>query len=144
MDALRSKVRGGNAEQISRALYFCLKKLGAEEQQAAQVEAVRTARGIPAAEEAAREWNVVMRLLNEMAHLLGEQGVTVPNMRTCSACCCARPTWAHPQTLDAVVLASAGKMRLDAPDYVFVLGLAEGEFPVPPQRRPADPRRPRC
>ena len=33
--------------------------------------------GIPAAEEAAREWNVVMGLLNEMAHLLGEQTVTV-------------------------------------------------------------------
>ena len=33
------------------------------------------------------------------------------------------------------VLASAGKMRLDEPDYVFVLGLAEGEFPRPPARR---------
>ena len=31
-----------------------------------------------------------------------------------------------------MVLASAGKMRLDAPDYVFVLGLAEGEFPAAP------------
>ena len=30
------------------------------------------------------------------------------------------------------MLASAGKMRLDAPDYVFVLGLAEGEFPCAP------------
>ena len=76
VDELRSKVRGGSAEQVSRELYFCLKKLGAEEQQAALVEAVRTARGIPAAEEAAREWNVVMQLLNEMAHLLGGQGVT--------------------------------------------------------------------
>ena len=44
VDELRSKVRGGSAEQISRELYFCLKKLGAEEQQAALVEAVRTAR----------------------------------------------------------------------------------------------------
>ena len=53
-------------------------------------------------------------------------------MRTCSACCCARRTLGTSQTLDAVVLASAGKMRLDAPDYVFVLGLAEGEFPLSP------------
>ena len=30
------------------------------------------------------------------------------------------------------MLASAGKMRLDAPDHVFVLGLAEGEFPTAP------------
>ena len=39
VDTLRSKVRSANAEQISRALYFCLKELGAEGQQAAQVDA---------------------------------------------------------------------------------------------------------
>ncbi len=59
-------MRNANAEAISRAVYFCLKELGAEEQQAAQVEAIRAERGIPAAEEAAREWNVVMALLDQM------------------------------------------------------------------------------
>ena len=133
VDELRSKVRGGSAEQISRELYFCLKKLGAEEQQAALVEAVRTARGIPAAEEAAREWNVVMQLLNEMAHLLGSQGVTLAEYEDLFSLLLRSSDLGHiPQTLDAVVLASAGKMRLDAPDYVFVLGLAEGEFPCAP------------
>ena len=133
VDELRSKVRGGSAEQISRELYFCLKKLGAEEQQAALVEAVRTARGIPAAEEAAREWNVVMQLLNEMAHLLGGQGVTFAEYEDLFSLLLRSSDLGHiPQTLDAVVLASAGKMRLDAPDYVFVLGLAEGEFPGAP------------
>ena len=133
VDELRSKVRGGSAEQVSRELYFCLKKLGAEEQQAALVEAVRTARGIPAAEEAAREWNVVMQLLNEMAHLLGGQGVTFAEYEDLFSLLLRSSDLGHiPQTLDAVVLASAGKMRLDAPDYVFVLGLAEGEFPCAP------------
>ncbi len=133
VDELRSKVRGGSAEQISRELYFCLKKLGAEEQQAAQVEAVRTAQGIPAAEEAAREWNVVMQLLNEMAHLLGSQGVTLAEYEDLFSLLLRSSDLGHiPQTLDAVVLASAGKMRLDTPDYVFVLGLAEGEFPCAP------------
>ena len=133
VDELRSKVRGANAEQISRAVYFCLKKLGAEEQQAAQVEAVRTARGIPAAEEAAREWNVVMQLLDEMAHLLGQQSVTTAEYEDLFGLLLRSSDLGHiPQTLDAVVLASAGKMRLDAPDYVFVLGLAEGEFPAAP------------
>ena len=133
VDELRSKVRGGSAEQISREIYFCLKKLGAEEQQAALVEAIRTARGIPAAEEAAREWNVVMQLLNEMAHLLGSQGVTLAEYEDLFSLLLRSSDLGHiPQTLDAVVLASAGKMRLDAPDYVFVLGLAEGEFPCAP------------
>lgn len=97
------------------------------------MEAVRTARGIPAAEEAAREWNVVMQLLNEMAHLLGGQGVTFAEYEDLFSLLLRSSDLGHiPQTLDAVVLASAGKMRLDAPDYVFVLGLAEGEFPCAP------------
>ena len=133
LDTLRGRARGGNAEQISRALYFCLKELGAEEQQTAQVEAIRKARGIPAAEEAAREWNVVMQLLDEMAHLLGSQGVTIPEYEELFSLLLRSSDLGHiPQTLDAVVLASAGKMRLDAPDYVFVLGLSEGEFPRAP------------
>ena len=133
LDTLRGKLRGANAEQMSRALYFCLKELGAEEQQAAQVEAIRAARGIPAAEEAAREWNVVMGLLDEMARLLGEQSVTVSEYEDLFGLLLRSLDLGHiPQTLDAVVLASAGKMRLDAPDYVFVLGLAEGEFPTAP------------
>ena len=133
VDELRGKVRSANAEQISRAIYFCLKKLGAEEQQAAQVEAIRAERGIPAAEEAAREWNVVMGLLNEMARLLGDQTVTVPEYEDLFGLLLRSSDLGHiPQTLDAVALASAGKMRLDDPDYVFVLGLAEGEFPTAP------------
>ena len=133
VDTFRAKVRGVNAEAISRAVYFCLKTLGAEEQQAAQVKAIRAGRGIPAAEEAAREWNVVMGLLNEMAHLLGEQTVTVAEYEDLFGLLLRSSDLGHiPQTLDAVVLASAGKMRLDAPDYVFVLGLAEGEFPAAP------------
>ena len=133
VDAFRAKVRGVNAEAISRAVYFCLKTLGAEEQQAAQVKAIRAGRGIPAAEEAAREWNVVMGLLNEMARLLGEQTVTVAEYEDLFGLLLRSSDLGHiPQTLDAVVLASAGKMRLDAPDYVFVLGLAEGEFPAAP------------
>ncbi len=133
VDTLRGKVKGGNAEQISRAVYFCLKELGAEEQQAGLVEDIRAARGIPAAEEAAREWNVVMQLLDEMASLLGQQSVTVAEYEDLFGLLLRSSDLGHiPQTLDAVVLASAGKMRLDAPDYVFVLGLAEGEFPCAP------------
>ena len=117
----------------SRALYFCLKELGAEDAQAAQVEAIRAERGIPAAEEAAREWNVVMGLLDEMASLLGGQSVTIPEYEELFGLLLRSSDLGHiPQTLDAVVLASAGKMRLDAPDYVFVLGLSEGEFPAAP------------
>src|SRR5699024_12422965 len=55
--------------------YTTLFRSGAEQAQQAQVDALRAARGIPAAEEAAREWNVVMGLLDQMARLLGAETV---------------------------------------------------------------------
>jgi ATP-dependent helicase/nuclease subunit B len=133
VDTLRDKTRGCTAAAFSRALYECLCALGAEEQQAAQVEALRAAQGIPAAEEAAREWNVVMGLLNQMAQLLGTQTVEPTEYADLFGLLLRTADLGHiPQTLDAVLFTSAGKMRLDEPDYVFVLGLAEGEFPAAP------------
>ena len=133
IETLRSRCREANAEQISRALWLCLEALGAEEAQNQQVEALRLARGIPAAEEAAREWNVVMDLLNQMAQLLGSETVAPAEYAELFGLLLRSSDLGHiPQTLDAVMLASAGKMRLDAPDYVFVLGVAEGEFPAAP------------
>ena len=76
---------------------------------------------------------MVRGLLDEMASLLGGQSVTIPDNEELFGLLLRSSDLGHiPQTLDAVVLASAGKMRRDEPDYVFVLGLAEGEFPTAP------------
>ena len=72
------------------------------------------------------------RLYDELLHRYGKS-VTVAEYEDLFGLLLRSSDLGHiPQTLDAVVLASAGKMRLDAPDYVFVLGLAEGEFPCAP------------
>ena len=74
-----------------------------------------------------------MELLDEMARLLEGQAVTVAEYEDLFGLLLRSCDLGHiPPSLDAVVLASAGKMRLDAPEYVFVLGLAEGEFPASP------------
>jgi len=133
VEQLRAAVRGATAEQFSRALYYCLSALQAEPGHKKQVDALLHSRGIPAAEAAAREWNVVMGLLDQMARLLGSEPVSAEEyadlfgllLRSCDL-------GQIPQTQDAVLFTSAGKMRLNAPDYVFVLGLAEGEFPKAP------------
>ena len=72
------------------------------------------------------------RLYDELLHRYGKS-VTVAEYEDLFGLLLRSSDLGHiPQTLDAVVLASAGKMRLDAPDYVFVLGLSEGEFPAAP------------
>ena len=56
-----------------------------------------------------------MQLLDEMASLLGQQSVTVAEYEDLFGLLLRSSDLGHiPQTLDAVVLASAGKMRLDA------------------------------
>ena len=47
VEALRSRCRDASAEQISRALWFCLEALGAEQAQQAQVNALRAGPGHP-------------------------------------------------------------------------------------------------
>ena len=127
--------RGKGARDISRQIYFLLKNLGAEEALAGLAGALRAdaAAGIPAAEEAVREWNVVMELLNQMALLLGEDEIS-PAEYDELFCLLLRTTdLGHiPQSLDAVIFTTAGRMRLAGPEYCFVLGLAEGEFPAAP------------
>ena len=133
VDGFCARAKGADAAALSRALYFCLKELGAEESQQQLVEALRAAQGIPAAEEAAREWNVVMELLNQMTLLLGGDVLDAAEYAELFTLLLRSSDLGHiPQTLDAVIFTSAGKMRLDDPDYVFVLGLTEGEFPKAP------------
>ena len=110
VETLRQKVRGADAEQISRAVYFCLDQLGAAQQQAGQVEMLRIRQGIHAAEEAAREWNVVMELLDEMARLLEGQAVTVAEYEDLFGLLLRSCDLGHiPPSLDAVVLAIVSK-----------------------------------
>lgn len=133
VEHLRAAAKGMDAAALSRALYLCLRSLGAEESQAALVAALRETQGIPAAEEAAREWNVIMDLLNQMALLVGGDVLAFPEYAELFELLARTSDLGHiPETLDAVIFTSAGKMRLDAPDYVFVLGLGEGEFPAAP------------
>ena len=127
------RTKNVGAAALTKQLYLFLQALGAEDTLNTLAETLRAQGRLPEADEVLREWNVVMGLLNEMAHLLGEQTVTVAEYEDLFGLLLRSSDLGHiPQTLDAVVLASAGKMRLDAPDYVFVLGLAEGEFPAAP------------
>lgn len=123
------------AKEISRQIYFLLQRLGAEEALAALSAALRAdpAAGIPAAEEAVREWNVVMELLNQMALLLGDEPTEPAEYDELFSLLLRTTDLGHiPQSLDAVILTTAGRMRLAGPEHCFVLGLAEGEFPAAP------------
>ncbi len=133
IDIFCKTAKDATGAQITKAIYDCLITLGADEKQKTQVSALYKKQGLLTAESATREWNVVMALLDEMLNLLGDEKISPTEYAELFSLLLRSCDLGHiPQTMDAVIFTSAGKMRLDKPDYIFVLGVAEGEFPRAP------------
>ena len=128
------KARGAWVGELTRRIYLFLQSLGAESSLQQLAEELRAKGMLPAADEALREWNVVIGLLNDLVRLLGEKEMLTPAEYADLFSLLLRTTdMGHiPQSLDSVIFTTAGRMRLPETDACFVLGLAEGEFPQTP------------
>ena len=128
------KARGAWVGELTRRIYLFLQSLGSESSLQQLAEELRAKGMLPAADEALREWNVVIGLLNDLVRLLGEKEMLTPAEYADLFSLLLRTTdMGHiPQSLDSVIFTTAGRMRLPETDACFVLGLAEGEFPQTP------------
>lgn len=127
----RTKDAGSAA--LTKQIYLFLQSLGAEDALNALAETLRDQGRLPEADEVLREWNVVMGLLNELAQLLGEEVLPPADYAELFTLLLRTTDMGHiPQSLDSVILTTAGRMRLPETDAVFVVGLTEGEFPKTP------------
>ena len=125
--------RGKTAMEISRQIYFLLEKLGAEQAINDLAARLREEQGIPAQEEAIREWNIMTELLNQIGLLLGQDKISAAEYGEMFTLLLRSADLGHiPETLDAVIFTTAGRMRLDDVEACFVMGLSEGEFPQSP------------
>lgn len=127
------RTKDAGAAALTKQLYLFLQSLGAEETLNALAETLRDQGRLPEADEVLREWNVVMGLLNELAQLLGEEVLPPADYAELFTLLLRTTDMGHiPQSLDSVILTTAGRMRLPETDAVFVVGLTEGEFPKTP------------
>ena len=129
-----ARAKNAGVPAMTKAIYLFLEELGAEKTLAALAESLREEGNIPAAEEALREWNTVMSLLDEMVRLLGDDaGLSPAGYGELFTLLLRTTDMGHiPQSLDSVIFTTAGRMRLPETDACFVLGLTEGEFPQTP------------
>lgn len=127
------RVKNAGAIALSKQIYLFLQSLGAETALNALAAALREQGRLPEADEVLREWNVVMGLLNQLAQLLGEEPLPPAEYAELFTLLLRTTDMGHiPQSLDSVILTTAGRMRLPETDAVFVVGLVEGEFPQTP------------
>lgn len=130
-DSLRGRVSG---RQFATAVYKWLsgqKSLPARIQ--AQIEALEEMAQPVLAAHAERLWDAVMQILDRFVLALGDQTMPAVQLEEMfTMLCCTIDMGSLPQSLDAVTVGSADRIRYSAPRAVFVLGANEGVFPAYP------------
>lgn len=133
MEKFVARAKNADAAALTKQIYLFLQSLGAEKTLNALAETLREQGRLPEADEVLREWNVVMGLLNQLAQLLAEETLPPADYAELFTLLLRTTDMGHiPQSLDSVILTTAGRMRLPETDAVFVVGLLEGEFPQTP------------
>lgn len=128
---LKKKVSGKNsATSICRMLYEYLKECGAEKSIARMMGGlIRNDRDYEAG-ELKRLWACLIDILDSISSVLGEKIITFTEIsRTIKSMIGKLEYSVTPQTLDAVMTASARTARLSEPKVVFVMGANDGDFP---------------
>lgn len=129
--ALRKKVwRKNTAGEICRMLYSYLEDCGADRSTAALMDRLILENRDYEAAELKRIWGCLTDILDSIYDTLGEQEIAVSELARIIRSMTGRLTYSvPPQTLDAVIAASARTARLNSPKVVFVIGATEGDFP---------------
>ncbi|HIW74582.1 MAG TPA: PD-(D/E)XK nuclease family protein [Firmicutes bacterium] len=124
---------GADGEAFARALYRYLIDVKADTLTRLRVARLERA-GEPAlADRMDRLWDTVMELLDRMA--VSFRGTALPPLRFAGLLRMVAgltDLGAVPQSMDAVQVGQADRIRLSAPKTVFVLGANEGVFPAYP------------
>src|SRR5699024_8379336 len=105
--------KNAGAAALTKQIYLFLQSLGAEDTLNALAETLRSQGRLPEADEVLREWNVVMGLLNQLAQLLGDEILPPADYAELFTLLLRTTDMGHiPQSLDSVILTTAGRMRL--------------------------------
>ena len=130
-DSLRGRVTG---RQFATAVYKWLaeqKSLPARIKE--QIETLEEMAQPVLAAHAERLWDAVMQILDRFVLALGDQSLPATQLEEMFTMLCHTIDMGSlPQSLDAVTVGSADRIRYSAPRAVFVLGANEGVFPAYP------------
>lgn len=123
--------RGRSAGTLSKQLYLLMDRFSADihlETMAARFEAGGEA---DRAEATRRAWDLTMDMLDQMAALLPAERLTPSEYDEIFLLLVRATDFGQaPQTLECAVFTTADRMRLAGPEYCFVVGASEGDFPM--------------
>lgn len=122
---------------ISEAVFRLLEDFRLEETLpafCAGLEAAQDGLGASLAAKQRRVWDSLMELLDQFHSILGERRIPRERYyRLLREVVAKEDVSEIPQTTDQVVFGTAGQVRQSAPKAVFLLGAAQGDFPLAPK-----------
>ncbi len=128
--ALAKPVTG---EEFARALYRYIVHARIDRMTRHMVARLQKNGETALAEHTVRVWDALMGILNDMAHVLGEHRISGETaLELFRAAAIHTDIGSIPQSMDAVQIGAADRMRFAQPKVVFLLGANEGIFPSLP------------
>ena len=130
LERFRKRIKSGTCYDISKALYFVISDLKADEQLKKLAVSLDNAGKSALADEQGRIWDLLMEILDKLAVTSEDKPTPLKEYyKLFHLMISNEDLGAIPTGLDNVQIGSADRIRCDNPRAVFVLGANEGEFP---------------
>ena len=129
-----SRTRNATGAELSQAVYLLLMAYGMEENLPQYCLALEEAGEDALSQKQLRIWDLLMETLDQMRAILGDK--PIPRERYCQLLkevIAGEDVSEIPQTLDQVLFGTAEQVRQSAPRAAFLIGVAQGEFPLAPK-----------
>lgn len=130
LNKFKYEVKGGNSQDISKAIYETLLSFSANKNLKNLSQKLTEYGKDALASEQERVWDLLMQILNDLAVVLDGENITLKEYyELFCIMVLSEDLGVLPQGIDNVQFGQADRVRADSPKIVFILGANEGEFP---------------
>ena len=133
LERFAARTEGADGQGMAAACYELLCTVHAADHLRAYVEDLKQSGDLALAERELRVWDLLMQILDQTALVLGHK--PTPRERYAELLQLVIRTGSIasiPQGLDEVTVGDADRIRTSGPKVVFLIGAAQGEFPLSP------------
>lgn len=134
LERFAARTKDATGSEISQATYMMLMAYGMEENLPAYCLALEEAGEDALAKKQLRVWDLLMEILDQMRAILGDR--PLPRERyyqLLKEVIAGEDVSEIPQTVDQVIFGTAEQVRQSSPRASFLIGAAQGEFPLAPK-----------
>lgn len=134
LERFAARTKDATGSEISQATYMMLMAYGMEENLPAYCLALEEAGEDALAKKQLRVWDLLMEILDQMRAILGDR--PLPRERyyqLLKEVIAGEDVSEIPQTVDQVIFGTAEQVRQSSPRAAFLIGAAQGEFPLAPK-----------